>query len=175
MLFWGNFIVSGLSGFVILVLWLFEFLHLRLSPVDFASVLPGIRVVNYIFLGYASFAFLVTMVREIVKDLEDAAGDESAGCRTLPIVAGKDTARLIAGAMMALNILLLGFIQLVLFRVNLIFLTWYFLLTVQAGALFFLFRLLRARQKKDYHFLSGLCKGIMLAGILSMGIILISN
>ncbi len=36
----------------------------------------------------ASFAFLTTLAREIVKDIEDAAGDAVAGARTLPLVYG---------------------------------------------------------------------------------------
>lgn len=36
----------------------------------------------------AAFAFLTTLAREIVKDIEDVAGDAAAGARTLPLVLG---------------------------------------------------------------------------------------
>jgi len=48
------------------------------------------------FTAYISFAFLSTMVREIVKDIEDIAGDTSSGYRTLPIALSKKGAKYFA-------------------------------------------------------------------------------
>jgi 4-hydroxybenzoate polyprenyltransferase len=115
------------------------------------------------------------MVREIVKDLEDAEGDKTAGCETLPIVIGAKRTIYIAGGLMVFTIIMLAFAQFILFQLNLTSLFWYFLFTVQAGAILFLVRLFSAREKRDYRFLSLLCKLIMVAGILSMGIMLIIN
>lgn len=46
--------------------------------------------------GFAAFAFLLTWVREIVKDIEDIEGDCEMECRTLPIVWGDKAAKIIA-------------------------------------------------------------------------------
>ena len=46
--------------------------------------------------GFAAFAFLLTWVREIVKDIEDIEGDCEMECRTLPIVWGDKVAKMIA-------------------------------------------------------------------------------
>lgn len=46
--------------------------------------------------GFAIFAFLLTWVREIVKDIEDIEGDREMECRTLPIVWGDKVAKMIA-------------------------------------------------------------------------------
>ena len=46
--------------------------------------------------GFAAFAFLLTWVREIVKDIEDIEGDLEMECRTLPIVWGDKVAKIIA-------------------------------------------------------------------------------
>lgn len=46
--------------------------------------------------GFAAFAFLLTWVREIVKDIEDIEGDREMECRTLPIVWGDKVAKMIA-------------------------------------------------------------------------------
>jgi 4-hydroxybenzoate polyprenyltransferase len=46
--------------------------------------------------GFAAFAFLLTWVREIVKDIEDIEGDREMECRTLPIVWGDKAAKIIA-------------------------------------------------------------------------------
>lgn len=173
-LFWGNFIVAGLSSFVILVVWLYEFFLLRLHPASFSSVVAEIKIINYVVVAYAIFAFLVTMVREIIKDLEDMQGDESDGCETLPIVAGIKTTRYIAAAIMFLTILLLGCAQIILYQYGLYIAFWYFMITVQTGAGFILVRLFRASDKHDYHVISTLCKGLMVAGVLSMAVIYIN-
>ena len=46
--------------------------------------------------GFAAFAFLLTWVREVVKDIEDIEGDREMECRTLPIVWGDKVAKIIA-------------------------------------------------------------------------------
>ena len=175
MLFWGNFIVAGLSSFVILVVWLFEFFWLRLNAIQFIDVLPAIRWVNYVFIAYAMFAFLVSMVREIIKDMEDTEGDKIVDCKTLPLVVGMKSSRFIVGAILLATIILLGYAQMILFHLSLQMAFWYFMFTVQAGAVYLFVKLFLARKKEDYHFLSSLCKLIMVAGILSMEVILISN
>jgi len=174
MLFWGNFIVSALSAFVILIVWLFEFFHLRLDATLFSESIPAIHWVNYVFFGYALFAFLVSMAREIIKDMEDTEGDVTFGCKTLPLVAGMKMSRNIVAAIVVATILLMGYVQLVLFRLVMMAAFWYLLVTVQAGAVCLLVRLCSAREKQDFHYLSTLCKLIMVAGILSMEVFLIS-
>ena len=47
------------------------------------------------------FAFLLTTAREIYKDLEDETGDLKAGIMTFPLIAGSETARRFAGAIIA--------------------------------------------------------------------------
>ena len=174
MLFWGNFIVSSLSAFVILIVWLFEFFWLRTNAELFVDVIPVISGVTSIFLGYALFAFLVSMVREIIKDMEDTEGDTTCGCKTLPLVVGLSYARYIVAAVIITTILLLGYAQLILYRLNLTMVFWYFFITVQSGAIYLLTKLFHARDKQDFHFLSNLCKLIMVAGILSLEVIFIS-
>jgi geranylgeranylglycerol-phosphate geranylgeranyltransferase len=53
------------------------------------------------------FAFLATLAREIVKDLEDAAGDRAAGLRTYPLAAGESAARKSAFALVVALLALL--------------------------------------------------------------------
>jgi len=53
-------------------------------------------------------SFLVSMSREIAKDIEDMAGDRAGGARTLPILAGERASAALAAAF-ALAALVLGF------------------------------------------------------------------
>ena len=50
--------------------------------------------------GLAVFSFLLTLPRELVKDLEDLEGDRQAGFRTFPALAGEQ-ATLCTGHLLA--------------------------------------------------------------------------
>jgi 4-hydroxybenzoate polyprenyltransferase len=174
-LFWGNFIVSILSAFVILVLWLYEFFYLHLHPEVFAVVLPHMGWVSRIILGYALFAFLTTMIREVIKDMEDYEGDKKYECKTIPVVSGIRVARYIVVVMIAGTMILLGWAQLILYRLDMRMAFWYFTFAVQIPTSYLLVKILTAKEQQDFHFLSSISKLIMVAGILSMEILLISN
>ena len=68
--FIGNLIVSLLTGFTLLILTIRY---------------PENRQLVFI---YAVFSFFISLIREIIKDMEDIRGDEAHGCRTLPIIWG---------------------------------------------------------------------------------------
>ncbi|NQX90998.1 MAG: UbiA family prenyltransferase [Flavobacteriales bacterium] len=85
----GNFAVSLLVGIVPLWSGLFEIPLL----VDEIQVLGGdgkaLSQTCWIWLiGFALFAFWLTLIREAIKDIQDKRGDITAGFRTLPIVWG---------------------------------------------------------------------------------------
>ena len=57
----------------------------------------------YIWLsGFAAFAFLMTLAREMVKDIEDIEGDREMECRTLPIVWGEKWTKIIVTALVGI-------------------------------------------------------------------------
>lgn len=60
--------------------------------------------------GFAAFAFLLTWVREIVKDIEDIEGDREMECRTLPIVWGDKVAKIIATVLLVVIATLIVYI-----------------------------------------------------------------
>lgn len=63
----------------------------------FGGVVVG-EIIISIYLGF--FAFLMTMAREIVKDMEDMEGDRMEGATTLPIVHGKRVSSILAAFFM---------------------------------------------------------------------------
>ena len=65
----------------------------------FGGIAVG-QIVVSIYLGF--FAFLMTMAREIVKDMEDVEGDKIEGAATLPILRGMRTSSILAAAFMIL-------------------------------------------------------------------------
>ncbi|MCX6245386.1 MAG: geranylgeranylglycerol-phosphate geranylgeranyltransferase [Bacteroidetes bacterium] len=171
MLFWGNFVVAALSALVIFIVWYFEFLHLRLHPADFAMVVPDLKETAWYFTAYGVFSFLVSLFREIIKDMEDVQGDKTYECRTLPIVIGMNRSNHVVASLVVITILFLAFWQWTFFNRGMILVFWYFLAAVQLPLVYLLYKQYRAGKKEDYHFCSNLCKLIMFAGILSMQLI----
>jgi 4-hydroxybenzoate polyprenyltransferase len=113
---------------------------------------------------YAGFAFGITLIREIIKDMEDLRGDASHGCRTLPIVWGLPRTKQLVYLLIALFI---PGLFLVAYRLDNISLAWLFtVLTLPIGWL--TYRLVYADKKQDFARLSTLCKYIMLIGMASM-------
>ena len=117
---------------------------------------------------YALAAFLLTVVREIVKDVEDMHGDAQHGCRTLPLVWGVARTKWVAGFFLAcLALLTLGATGRLLVSGHWPLGAWLLLLVLLPMAQ--LTRLLiRADRRRHFRHLSAWCKGIMLAGVLSM-------
>ena len=86
---YGNLIVSIFSAGVVLVLlgpgfWS----YLELDSEIKAYFIP--------FMLYAVMAFLVSLVREIVKDVQDVEGDRKQGCKTLAVTVGTEKAKIFA-------------------------------------------------------------------------------
>ena len=119
---------------------------------------------------YALAALLLTMVREIVKDVEDMRGDAQHGCRTLPLVWGVARTKWAAGFFLAcLALLTLGATGPLFVRGHWPLALWLVLLVLlpmtQLARL-----LIRADRRRHFRHLSTFCKGIMLAGVLSMAL-----
>jgi 4-hydroxybenzoate polyprenyltransferase len=119
---------------------------------------------TYLVFVFAVFAFFITVIREIIKDLEDVRGDASFGCKTLPIVWGVRRTK-------AVIYVFFGIFMVILLSTYLTFPTRFafYLYLVELPLLGYLIHKLRkADTKKTFHALSQLCKIIMLLGVLSM-------
>jgi 4-hydroxybenzoate polyprenyltransferase len=125
------------------------------------------RTHNSLIIIYAVFAFFMTLVREIIKDIEDLKGDDTFGCKTLPIVLGIRKTKIVIYIIIALfsmSVLVLNYwYEALPFQ--------YYLVFLFVPVVLFLFRLFRADMKKEFSQLSMFCKIIMLLGILSMGFV----
>jgi 4-hydroxybenzoate polyprenyltransferase len=98
---WGNLLVALYCAGVPGIVWLGE----RESLARLGAIAPTTKaLIEYTLALFLVFAFIVTLLRELVKDLEDLEGDRAAGRRTLPVVVGLVPARrvaLIVGAFLA--------------------------------------------------------------------------
>ncbi len=169
------FVLSFLSGFL---LWWYSNQLKRLPLVGnlVIGILTSFSVlmlaVYYpknqdLVIAFALFAFFITLVREIVKDMEDVRGDAHFGCRTLPIVWGIRRTKNVIYVFLATLVAILIFTYFSFPR-KFIF---YLYLVVLPPLMVFFVRLLRADTRKEFAFLSELCKWIMVLGVLSMGMV----
>lgn len=144
--FIGNFIVSLLTGMSFLILTI---------------QYPDNR---HLVVIYSLFSFFISMIREIVKDMEDIRGDAAHGCRTLPIIWGIRRTKIFLycwiGLFVATLFVMAGSLH------NAILLYLFLLLLLPLGWL--VATLVRADTRKDFKKLSSLCKIIMLLGLLTM-------
>ncbi|MFD3001082.1 geranylgeranylglycerol-phosphate geranylgeranyltransferase [Pontibacter toksunensis] len=135
-----------------------------------ASMLLVVAVYNDMLnkttLGYALFAFLISLIREIIKDIEDMKGDASFDCRTLPIVAGMRGAKYVLYPLIAIFQVVL--VAAILHPSTPLIFDTYMLVLVLAPSIWMVVKLVRSDRKADFSYLSNLNKLIMLMGILSM-------
>lgn len=162
----GNVVISILTALSVVVVGFYE----RQIYESFEAIMSfeGRKLIKIIGV-YALFAFVLSMIREIVKDLEDMIGDSKDGCRTLPIVWGvKKAKRFTMGMMFALALLLIVIIIVTLTRGWYLAAGYVFLFVLFPFAWFVQKPFMSAYQPEHYHRISTWIKVMMLTGILSM-------
>jgi len=168
LIIWKNLVVALVTAFLILFVLLFEFLHLRLDPPFFASVIGKFDLVWSLIAGYAGFAFLTSLFREVLKDMEDIEGDREMGIRSIPVKIGILRSKILVIFLVVMTMCMLSYGQLILVRLDYQLLFWYLILFLQLPSLLLIVQVILARQRKDFHRASLISKGIMIAGILTM-------
>jgi 4-hydroxybenzoate polyprenyltransferase len=160
----GNFIVALLTAMVPMLVVIFEWPALYRYYAVNAVNPPQLSIIFYWLGGFAIFAFLTTLTREIIKDIEDFEGDMAYGRNTIPVVTGTMTARIVS-------------ILFVLITVGLLYVVWYFFLhdeitliyiscALVLPLLYVVYQLIISANKKQLHNASRLMKIVMIAGIL---------
>jgi 4-hydroxybenzoate polyprenyltransferase len=160
----GNIIVAILTALVPMLVAFYEWPALYKYYTINARSLPAIDLIFYWVGGFAFFAFLTTLTREIIKDIEDFEGDAAFGRNTLPVVVGVLSAKIIS-------------ISLILITVALLYLTWYFFINdnitvaylsiaIVLPMLIVIYKVVSGKSRKQLHGASRLMKIVMLTGIL---------
>lgn len=161
----GNILISLLTAWVILILFFAKFPLLinELLSVDHDKV----RFFRLAIL-YASFAFIISLIREVVKDIEDIEGDQKYGCRTMPIVWGIRASKVFIAVWMVVLIAALVILQIYVLGLGWWQSALYCAVLIILPLLVILKKLYLAKSTSDYHTLSSLIKFVMFTGILSM-------
>ncbi len=161
----GNVLVALMVSTSIIIIGLFD-------------ILPAIDVDNRfrmkeafdISMHYAIFAFIINLIREIVKDMEDMDGDYQSGINTLPITIGVQKTKIIVGVLTVISIGILAYyVNSNLFELD--YVVYYAMILIVGPLIYFGVKLLNATTKKEFHHLSLVLKIILFFGILSVVVI----
>jgi len=158
----GNIIISALVGLSILIVGIFE-----IAPMITPESQDAYLFMFKFLIDYSLFAFLINLVRELVKDLEDVDGDYKAGYNTLPIAIGRNRASKVAFAFSLLSIVAIFYYVITYLFENQALLL-YFIFLIIGPLLYCAIKLVNAKHKKHFTHISFILKITMLIGMLSI-------
>lgn len=162
----GNVLISLLTAWVILVIGFAT--HYRIATnVSLYGMVNASKLLRFTFL-YAGFAFIICLIREVIKDIEDMPGDMKYGCKTMPILWGVHVSKVFAGTWLAVLTAALFIVFAYVLQFKWFVAAAYCFILIIIPLLLALRRLFRAGTTEDFNRLSSLIKFIMFTGILSM-------
>ena len=154
----GNVIISLLSALVIVIV---------IVPELFAKDHPGVMLMVAV---YAFFSFMTTLIREIIKDIEDIEGDQQFGCSTLATTIGVTKAKWASIILTFSVVSLLIYAQIFSRQWESILPFAYICIFIDLPFFILLRKLYLAEKKSDFHKASFWLKLIMFTGIISLAI-----
>jgi len=150
----GNLVVALLSSIVLLIPYWLTGYFWELENFNLSENINQIFVI---------FCFLLTIKREIVKDMEDIQGDLKTGSYTLAIVAGQKFSKSILGVLVLISI---GFLIICVLESILNIQNIFFFITMISLLVTFLYKTYQSFEKSDFKTLSNLLKiNFLAAGI----------
>lgn len=106
----GNLIISLLAALTPMIVAMANVAILQLR---YATILPYTTLVHDLYAwlgGFALFAFLLTWVREIVKDMQDQMGDRELECHSMPVVWGDQWTKVFVTVLIVLTLAIIGYL-----------------------------------------------------------------
>ncbi len=161
----GNLLISILTAWVIFIIFLSKFGLNNVYHLEHKDLYA--RFLRLAIL-YAGFAFIISLIREVIKDIEDMEGDINYGCRTMPILWGLNASKVFVAVWLIVLIVTLIILQLYVIQFSWWISITYCFVFIVAPLLYVFKKLFTARNAKDFHQLSTYVKLVMLTGILSM-------
>jgi 4-hydroxybenzoate polyprenyltransferase len=164
----GNVVISALTAWVILVLLVAELPGWWTGELVEEAEKATVARLSRIGVLYAGFAFIISLIREVIKDMEDVEGDRKEGCQTMPIAWGMQASKVFIGVWLVVLI-----VSLVITQVYVIQFGWWlsagYIIAFVVFPLVVIFkRLPTATATAQFASLSRQVKWVMLLGILSM-------
>jgi 4-hydroxybenzoate polyprenyltransferase len=116
---------------------------------------------------HAMFLFLILSMRELTKDLENIKGDLALNYKTIPIVYGEKTSKIMLTILTVLTLIPAYFL---IFKFNIGRMNYFFYLSIALLVLFLLL-LQKSNNKSQYLILHNILKFIIVAGVFSIVLI----
>lgn len=160
----GNLIIATFSSLVLLL------------PAIYESTIPSqnaiiLQIQSGIFCAaicYATFAFLTTFLREIVKDMQDIEGDKMYGCKNIPIQLGFRYTKIINSIIILLIALFVFSFTIFFKKMEMNYTIKYIHIFLLAPLVILLILNWWAKQKQHFGILSNAIKIYMLIGVCTM-------
>ena len=160
----GNIVIAVLTGWTILIVFF--------SKISLADAIGNDDIAEHKFFRiaflYAGFAFISTLVREAIKDMEDREGDEKYGCRTMPIAWGMNASKVYVAVWLIALIAILVLVQVYVLQFRWWWPVMYSIILIILPLVYIFYKLFKANSSKDFYRLSNWTKLVMLTGIISM-------
>jgi len=116
--------------------------------------------------GFAIFSFLMTWIREIIKDMEDQLGDREMECRTMPIKWGIPKSKIFVYVLLFITIGLLIIAEKIFIPFGGTFTLRYIIFGIILPIIYLVYLLYKSNSQTDFHHASQLTKFIMFLGVL---------
>lgn len=160
----GNIVISLLTAWTILIIF---FSKVNLEDAVGAGAIDHHKFFRLAIL-YAGFAFIISLVREAIKDMEDMPGDAKYNCKTMPIVWGVNATKVYAAVWLVVLISMVVIVMIYMLQFR-----WWLPITYCIAAIILplvivLLKLKNSSTTRQYHQLSTITKLVMFTGILSM-------
>lgn len=162
----GNIVVSLLTATIPVMPMVYD--YFLIGEIDsFTSLMIGdfLKTLVIIIFGYSAFAFLTSFAREVIKDMEDYKGDIQTGGKTMPIVWGMITSKVVTFFLILITIGLLLLACLKFYKEQHYIAVYYILGLVILPLILLVLQTIRAKTSKDFKMASLLLKFTMLFGI----------
>ncbi len=162
----GNILISLLTAWTVLVVYVYILQReVNLSHQAYTSSQAKLFRLSIL---YAAFAFIATLIREVVKDMEDIQGDLKYGCKTMPIVWGIDFTKIFTGIWMVILLVLLFIVFYYILQLRMWIPALYEMVLIILPAGYTLKLLIKAETTPAFAKISFWIKIFILTGILSM-------
>ena len=106
----GNVTIALLAATVPLLVAFANVAQLKILFHNFLSSMPysPVQTIYTWIGGFALFAFLLTWIREIIKDMQDQMGDRELECHTMPVVWGEKWTKVFVTGLIIATIAVIG-------------------------------------------------------------------
>jgi len=141
-----------------------NFVSSLLAIAPFFAVFVYYKNFETVIFVHAMFLFLLILVREMIKDLENMKGDLAQNYRTIPIIYGVKVSKICIGLLILLSLLPTA---LLFTKFDVGYMNYYFIGCILL-LLVFLFMLVSAQHKKQFVWLHNILKFIIIVGIFSI-------